>query len=126
MKTSKSVDAPVEQLNLKSTKPSKKVKNLLKDVDPLIQNVVDQVATASNKALQAVNSQVVEYNTIGIMNLRRTKRIPDASPQTIVLSNEVYQELLIRGIRLKYTWDEVVRTIISNHLQTSRDSSELF
>ncbi len=81
--------------------------------------------TALNKALQSNKPSLPEYNLIGVSNLRRTKHIANGKPQTLVLPDDLYTELLVRGIRQKYTWDELARMILTDHVKNNRTSDHL-
>lgn len=72
--------------------------------------------TALNKPLGSTISDAPVYSLIGVMNLRRTKNIPNGKPQMLVLSEDHYTELTIRGIRSRFTWDELLRNLISDYL----------
>ena len=108
--------------NSKSLKRTPKTA-VAKEIETQIQSVSN---SAQNKAIVDLKNSKPEYQLIGIMGLRRTKLIQGAKPQTLVLEDDIYSELVIRGIRNKVTWDELTRAIIANHLKEHRDSDFLF
>lgn len=109
MKTSKNENVQNDQTVQIPNKQSKKAKSILASIDK-------EAVLTSNKPLQAPKKVEPEYTLVGVMNLRRTKHIPNATVQTLVLSSDLHQHLLILGIKSRLTWDELSRNILSDYV----------
>lgn len=85
-----------------------------------------EIETASNKPSQDTKTCLPQYTIINNMGIRRTAKIANSSVQRLVLENEDHLELVIRGMRSKFSWDELCRAIIKDHLKNNRSSEHLF